>query len=270
MSEIQDREIVKSGTLIRVILLLSLLCIFLAASCGNKEDKQDTLVIATAANMRFAMVELTKEFTKDTGMACDLIISSTGKLTAQIVEGAPYDLLVAADMKYPRALIKEGKAASAPKVYAYGKLVLWTLYDEVNPTLDSLISQDIIRIAIANPKTAPYGLAAEEVLKSKDLWEQIKDKLVFGESISQTNQFIVSRAVQIGFTSLSVVNSREMRNTGRYSLIDPSLYSPIAQGVILVKHPGKQKESAVQFYDFLFSESAKKILRNFGYEVIEN
>lgn len=225
------------------------------------------ITVAVAANMQFAMQSLTRNFTKETGIQCNLVVSSSGKLTAQIKVGAPYDLFVSADMKYPETLYKAGLALEKPKIYAYGKLVLWSMDKSIKPSLKTLQSHEIKHIACANPKTAPYGLATIQVLKYKGIYNSVKSKLVYGESISQTNQFITSKSAQIGFTAKSVVLSPEMKGKGSWIELNPSSYTPIAQGVIIVKQDQAEEISARKFYSYLFSAQAKKILKNFGYSV---
>ncbi|MCM4174036.1 molybdate ABC transporter substrate-binding protein [Arenibacter sp. TNZ] len=244
-------------------LLRFILLIFIFSTCQDNHSKK--IRVATAANMRAAMEKLTKDFAFKSGVEFELIVGSSGKLTAQILEGAPYDIFVAANMKYPEAVFNGGKASSSPRVYANGQLVLWSMAENTPVTINDLSNSLIEHIALANPKTAPYGLAAVEVLTHYGLYETLAPKLVFGESIGQTDQFIVSKAAQIGFTALSSVLSPEMRGRGRWTLIDPSLYTNIDQGVVLVNRDGDNNPEAQIFYDFLFTQEAKEILKEFGY-----
>ncbi len=246
-------------------LIFPTLFLLIFASC--EQNDKSKLTIATAANMQFAMHELTKEFTKETGVICESITSSSGKLTAQIKEGAPYDVFVSADMKFPNELFKTGFTTKEPEIYAYGKLVIWTMNSQLNPDFESLTINHIKHIAMANPKTAPYGIAAEEVLKKKNLYNKIKTKLVFGESVAQTNQFIVSYAAEIGFTAKSVVLSQNQKGKGNWKEVNENLYTPIAQGVVVLKNRNIHKNEALQFQDFLFSVKGKEILNKFGYSV---
>ncbi len=248
----------------RIIFLL-FSCFVAFTSCQQKEN--DKLKVAVAANMQFAMKELSKSFTEETGIACDLIISSSGQLTAQIKSGAPYNVFVSADMKYPTELFTAGHTTDKPAIYAFGKLVMWSMIDSIKPSIDVLKKPDIKHIAIANPKTAPYGTAAIEALNHYNVYEDVKNKLVYGESISQTNQFIISKSAEAGFTAKSVVLSPEMKGKGNWTDIDEVDYSPIAQGAVVLKHNGSQQEDAQKFYNFLFSQKAKDILKNFGYSV---
>ena len=241
-----------------------LLLILLLISCQQNQTTQ--LRIATAANVQFAMEELIAEFTKETGITCTMIISSSGKLTAQIKQAAPYDVFVSADRKYPMELYQSQKTLTEPKVYALGKLVLWTRDKEMTPSLNILENKRIKHIAIANPKIAPYGQAAIQVLKHYKKYEAVKDKLVFGESIAQTNQFIISQAADIGFTVKSIVLSSKMKNVGNWIALDTSAYQAIEQAAVLIDRKEKTKSEAKQFFDFLFSQKAKLILKRYGYK----
>lgn len=217
--------------------------------------------------MQFVMVELIENFTKKTGIECETIISSSGKLTAQITEGAPFDIIVSADMKYPLKLFKNGLTITKPQIYAYGKLVLWSMNNDIEPSIEILTKSEITHIALANPKTAPYGLASIDVLKHYHILDSIQHKLVYGESISQTNQFITSKAAEIGFTSKSVVMSTKTK--GKWIGINPELHTPIAQGIALLKNRNNHSKEAKLFYDFMFSTKGKEILNKFGYSVPE-
>jgi molybdate transport system substrate-binding protein len=235
----------------------------LISSCN--QQKEHKLTIATAANMQFVMDELTTAFTQETGIECEKIISSSGKLTAQIKEGAPYDIFVSADMKYPLNLYNSGFTANKPAIYAYGKLILWSLFDSIKPSVNLLLQKNIKHIASANPKTAPYGIATEEVLNHYKIFDSIKNKLVYGESIAQTNQFITTKATEIGFTAKSVVLSPVAKGKGNWIALDENTYTPIEQGVVIIKNSPSTTQKKEIFYNFLFSEKGTAILNKFGY-----
>jgi len=237
----------------------------LLLSC-NKEHK-DKLRIAVAANLQFAIQELADDFSQRSGVECEIIISSSGKLTAQIIEGAPFDLLLSADMKYPQELYDRKFTLFQPDIYAYGNLILWTLHEDVAPELETLLSEQITHIAIGNPKTAPYGVSAMEVLRKFGIDQAVKKKLVYGESIAQTNQFIISRSVDLGFTSKSVVMSSQMKDRGQWSEINKDLYSPMAQGMVVLKSRKTFESKAIQFRDYVLSSEGKEILHKFGYDM---
>lgn len=230
------------------------------------------ITVAAAANVQYAMSEIKTEFQKETGIEISVIIGSSGQLTAQIKEGAPFDIFISADMKYPNTLYKEGIAIDTPSVYAYGSLVIWTMNKnfKFDKRLKILLDKNIKKIALANPKTAPYGVASVEALKKFGIYNEIKDKLVYGESISPTNQYIVSRAADAGFTAKSVVLSPQMKGKGFWIAIEKSAYKPIKQGCVILKYGyRKHRTASKKFYDFLFSKKGKKILSSFGY-IVEN
>lgn len=251
-----------------VMLLVTIAALSLFSGCKDK-TKEEKITVAAAANTQYAMEELTKEFTKLSGIKCDLVLGSSGKLTAQITEGAPYDIFVSADMKYPEEIYKKGLAIQLPEIYAYGKLVLWTLKDNVQPSVAIMTDNTVEHIALANPKTAPYGKAAIAILDHYELFEQLEDKLVYGESISQTNQFIISKSAELGFTAMSTVLSPQMKGKGRWVELKNELYTPIEQGVIIIKQEHSNAEKVAEFYNFLFTPKARHILKNFGYSVDE-
>lgn len=242
-------------------------CIIIS-SC-KQASKEATIVIATAANMQEAMQVLAKDFTQKTNIKCQLVTSSSGKLTAQIKAGAPYNILVSANMKYPEEIYASGLSKSAPKIYAYGKLVLWTANQKLAPSISLLKNDRISHIAIANPKTAPYGAATEEVLSFYNLNQSLKHKLVVGESISQTNQFIHSQAAEIGFTAMSTVTSEKLKNIGNWITIDSTIYSSIKQGIILINQDSESNKRAEEFYSYISSKEAQLILTKFGYSIHE-
>jgi molybdate transport system substrate-binding protein len=170
-------------------------------------------------------------------------------------------------MKYPDTLYAAGFAADKPRVYAYGSLVLWTMQElDLSQGIKILLNAKTRKIAVANPKTAPYGAEAIKALKHFQIYESVTPKLVYGESIAQVNQYIFSQAAEVGITAKSVVLSPEMRGKGKWIEIDSTAYSPIAQGAVILKHGAQNHPHAAQkFYDFLFSEAARRILKDYGY-----
>jgi molybdate transport system substrate-binding protein len=230
-------------------------------SCTSSSEH---LVIATAANTQFALEEIAKNFTRDTGIETRLVISSSGKHTAQILAGAPYDIFLSADLKYPQSLYEQKLTTAEPKIYAFGQLVLWSLDTTSRYNVYNLTEQNIEHLAIANPETAPYGIAAKEVLLNINIWDKLEKIIVYGESVAQTNQYILSAAAEVGFTASSIVLSPINRNNGRWTTIPDSLYTPIAQGLVILKTSHKPQE-AEKFYQYLLSEPSQKMLRSYGY-----
>jgi molybdate transport system substrate-binding protein len=234
---------------------------------GCSENNKSVLKVAAAANMQFALTEISEAFTQETGVEVEIILGSSGKLNAQIKAGAPFDVFVSADMDFPNDLFLSGFSEQAPKVYALGTLVIWTLDDLVPPSFNYLRNGDFNHIAVPNAKTAPYGRAVKEVLDRKKLTQELKSKLVYGESVGQTNQFIISKAAEIGITSKSVVMTETMRNNGTWKEIPANFHSPISQGIILIKNDRTLNNQAHDFYEFMFSAKANNILVKYGYRI---
>lgn len=245
-----------------VFLLLSLF--------GCRSSDREVFTIAAASNMQFAMKELVRTFRGETRIPVRTVTGSSGQLTAQIRKGAPFDLFFSADMKYPRVLEKEGLTVSAPVIYAYGRLVLWTLALGPAPSVPNLTDPEVRHIAVPDPRNAPYGRAAEEVLKHYGLRDRLRKKLVYGESLSQSNLFISSGAAEMGFTSLSTVLALKESKTKRekrgfWQEPERGSYSPVIQGMVILKRNRGFRKSANLFVRFLFSPSGQEILKRLGY-----
>jgi molybdate transport system substrate-binding protein len=241
-----------------------ILLLVLGLSCQRAENGE--LTIATAANMQYAMAELMDAFTAQSGYPCHMVVGSSGKLTAQILEGAPYDVFVSADIKYPEVLTDAGITLGRPIVYAEGGLVLWSA-DLKNVTWELLSDPDIQHIAIPNPETAPYGRATKELLISRQLWDTLLPKLVYGESVAQTNQFIASGAATMGFTSESTVMAPINKNRGSWVALDNGNYQPIEQAMVLMTSTPEKEAQAKAFRDFIKSAQGKEILLKFGFTI---
>ena len=227
----------------------------------------EQITVAGAANVQFTLDELKAEFTKETGIDVKTVIGSSGKLTAQIENGAPFDVFMSADMDYPKRLYTDGVTLAEPKIYAYGYLVLWTLKDvDLSKGVAGLSDSSIKKIAIASPKVAPYGRQAVNAMKHNGLYPSISSKLVYGESISQVNQFITTQAADIGFTAKSVVLAPNMKDKGKWVDVGSQSYDPIAQSVVILRYASKNHSAEAQkFYDFLFSAPAQDIFKKYGY-----
>jgi len=229
-----------------------------------------SLKVAVASNVRFAFKEIATAYEKKTGVKIITIVSSSGKLTAQIEHGAEFDLFLSANMKYPIYLSSKQLAATKPKVYAYGRLVLWSTNKKVDISLNALKDKVVRKIAIPNPKLAPYGVQAIRVLEKHNIKDEVSSKIVWGESISQTTKYIYSRAADIGITAKSVVLSPRLKGVGRWIELDEKDYRPIAQGIVILKYGYENnKKLSVDFYDFIFSSEGRKILIKYGYKIDE-
>ncbi|WP_457744131.1 molybdate ABC transporter substrate-binding protein [Sulfurimonas sp.] len=228
------------------------------------------ITIAVAANVSYAIDALKGAFEKQhPDITVRIILGGSGKLTAQIKNGAPYDILMSANMDYPNALYKEKLAMTKPLVYAQGSLALFSnRVKDFSKGLD--IVKEVRTIAVANPKTAPYGKATIEALKNAKLYEKVKNKFVFGESISQTVAYSVT-AADLGFIAKSALYSPKMKRfkEGRnYIEIPNKLYTPIKQGIVILKR-AKNNKDVLSFYRFILSKKAKVIFKEYGYSVNE-
>ena len=225
------------------------------------------LKVAVAANLQGVIKALGKDFTQKTGIQIDPIVGSSGNLATQIRNGAPFDVFLSADMNFPAGLSKDGFSLKEPEVYAYGSLIICSTQNLRFDNWEKLLTSDPIKkIAIANPAIAPYGKAAEESLKLKGILDGIKPKVVYGESIAQVNTYITTGVVDAGFTTRALVKDVEGKTTLYWKEIDPKSYSPIKQGMIIIKQT-KNGDGAQKFYDYMLSAAAKAILKEYGYGV---
>ena len=227
-----------------------------------------TINIAVAANVSYAMDELKIEFAKtNPDTKVQVTLGSSGKLTAQIKNGAPYGLFMSANIKYPLELYNSSFTITEPIVYAKGTLAYFSVRKQDFSDAPNLLkSKKIKKIAVANPKTAPYGEATFKALKNAQIYDDIKAKFVYGESISQTISFSVI-AADIGIVAKSALYSKKMsryKKNINWVELDPKLYTPIEQGIILLKS-SKNKKEYKAFYDFILSKRAKKIFERYGY-----
>ena len=219
------------------------------------------IFVAVSSNLTYVMPEIIRKFNnKYPDIKVKYILSSSGKLTAQILRGAPYDVFLSADMKYPLFLYSKGVGVLKPEVYAKGGIVLFSLKYK-NLSLENLKNYN--SIVISKPKTTPYGKAALMALKNKGIYNYIKNKLIFSESIASVLSYVKNGA-DVGIISKSLIFSKNIENLGKfyYKDIDSSLYSPIMQGVLLIS----KNNDAKKFYNFLLSNKCKKILKEYGYE----
>ncbi len=228
-------------------------------ACSSKNG----IKVATAANTHDVMKVIGESFEKKHQIKIDLIVGSTGKLTTQIELGAPYDIFIAANTESPEYLYSKRITPHAPKLFAIGSIVLWTKKFK-NLKLEDLTQPIIKKIAIANPKHAPYGRAGVEALKNAGIYKDIVPKLVFGENISQVNQFIESETVEVGITALSTVKNNLIDSSGYWTLIEDSLYQPIKQSVVLIN---EKSNNVNLFYNYLFSAESLNILKAYGYKL---
>jgi molybdate transport system substrate-binding protein len=242
-------------------LLIAVLVFFLFISPASAQDK---LHVAVAANFISPFQELTQLFEKQTGIRVEATYASTGQLYTQIVNGAPYDLFLSADREKPDLLHQAGRA-DIPFVYASGQAVLWTNRKDLCPLKnwrEVMAVPGLNKIAVANPKTAPYGAAAMEALKKTGVLENVQGKLVYAQNIAQAFQYAATGSVDAGFCALSATTSAEGRK-GCFFSIDEA--QPIIQGACLLKRTAR-REAAERFVRFLSSPEAVVIKKKYGYK----
>lgn len=251
-----------------------LLCSFVSASHAFGV----TLTVAAAANMQIALEDIIQAFNgastgKDKEMRAQALYGPSGKLTAQIQNGAPYDIFLSADLEYPALLFAKGLTIAAPRVYAYGTLVVWTKRDL---SLDGDLTQVFLdkrvkKIAVPNPEVAPYGREAMKAMAAIHVLEQVRSQLVFGESVAQATQYVETGAADVGITAKSLGMAKGFK--GRYRDLPSSSYDAIAQGVVIVKgrktgpEASARLSAAAEFVEFLLAPKAGAILTQYGYEL---
>lgn len=229
--------------------------------------KAQNVRIAIAANLQPVMKVLQKDFKQRTGIDVDAISGPSGGLATQIKNGAPFDVFLSADTQFPEELFKTGFAVAKPVIYAQGILILCSRH-QLGPEgwQKILLSGKVSRLAIGNPAIAPYGKAAQEALTHEGIYDRVKPKIVFGESITQVNTYIATDAVQAGFTTLAFYKESNSKIALVSWAIDPANYSPILQGMVLLKRSEKNA-AAKKFYDYIVSAAAKKIFVKYGYHI---
>ncbi len=225
--------------------------------------------VAVAANFLATLNEIITNFQADTSHTILVSSGSSGKLYAQIKNGAPFDVFFSADAERPKLLEEEGLAVKGSRfVYSVGRLTLWSPDSTViqGEALHVLSDGHFDHLAIANPKTAPYGRAAEQTLKKMGLWESLKDRIVQGENIGQTFQFVFSRNAQLGFVALSQVLDPKIDGSGSRWDVPAAFHDALEQEAVLLM-PGQNHAGARAFLDFVKGDKSRAIIKQFGYEL---
>jgi molybdate transport system substrate-binding protein len=254
----------RASTLLRFLLSAALLFLI----TPHRAPAQPRLRIAAAADLQSAMDELAKQFEQQTHMKLDLTYGSSGNFFSQILNGAPFDLFFSADLQYPQKLA-EAKLVEPATLYKYalGQIVLWAPADaniEVAKLhWNSLLDRSVQKIAIANPQHAPYGRAAISALQKAGIYDKVRDKLVFGENVSQAAQFVQSGNAQVGIIARSLVLSPAMR-TGKYWDVPAGTFPLIEQAAVVLKN-SVNKQEARAFLEFVRSAAGRAILAKYGF-----
>ncbi|WP_419867983.1 molybdate ABC transporter substrate-binding protein [Chryseobacterium sp. CT-SW4] len=262
---------VKSIFKIKFLITISLLLLLLTGckksgreASGNPAVKPQ-LSVAAAANLRDVLEELKKKYISEyPGKKIEITFGSSGMLVQQILNGAPFDLFLSADTKFPEKLQQAGKTLGTPEIYAYGKLALWSTRQDVSKGLTVLLDPRIKKIAIANPELAPYGKSAVEALEKSGLYDKVNHKIVWAENINQAAQFASSGNADTGFIALSNALNKEMKKRGKYYELPENISPPIAQSAIIIK--GKNEDEAKEFMEFIRSPKAGAIWKSYGYK----
>ena len=255
----------RKGAWLRMLglsVLLAAQALLPAAQAGER------ITVAAAADLKFALDEIVADFRSarpdDT---VEVVYGSSGKFATQIRQGAPFDLYFSADIAYPRALEAEGLALGPTRPYAVGRIVLWSRTRDARALrLQDLADPALGRIAIANPRHAPYGKRAEEALRAAGVWDAVQPRLVQGENIAQTAQFVQTGNATVGIIALSLALNPALAGQGGHHLIDAALHAPLEQGFILTRK-AEGKALATAFADYIGSAAARAVLVRYGFEL---
>jgi molybdate transport system substrate-binding protein len=229
------------------------------------------LRVAAASDLSFVLPEIVAGFEKQSGAQVKPSLGSSGNFAAQIQNGAPFDVFMAADISYPRKLIEAGFAdAGTLFTYGSGRIVVWvpktSKLDFEREGLRALANGHVSKIAIANPQHAPYGRAAVAALTHERIYEPLKPKLVLGENVSQAAQFVQSGNADAGIVALSLVLAPGMSDKGKYWVVPTHSYPPLEQAAVVMKS-STQPQLARAFIEYLGSPAAKELLRRYGFAI---
>jgi molybdate transport system substrate-binding protein len=227
----------------------------------------DVVTVAVASNFWKTATEISAAFTEESGVSVRISAGSTGKLYAQIINGAPFDVFLSADTERPLLLEQSGLVVSGSRRnYAIGRLILWSRDERLRgkDCRQALQRGDYDWLALANPKTAPYGLAAREVLEAADLWESASQRAVFGENISQTLQFVATENATLGFVALSQTRDSNLPSATCTWTIPATSHAPLDQQAVLLER-ARSNDGARRFIEYLSTPTAKEIISQNGY-----
>ena len=244
--------------------LIFLCCVFLYSEKALADDVN----VAVASNFKSTLHTISADFKLATGHDLKISSGSSGKLFAQIKHGAPYDVFLSADEKHPDLLIRN-KAASSENAYVYalGKLVLISNIEINNECKNAINSNRLKHLAIANPEIAPYGMAAKQVLQKLGLWYQLQPRIVMGENVAQTLQFVATKNADAGFVAQSLLNRGNIIDRVCSWHVPAEMYAPIKQKMVLLKK-AKGKPAALKFIQYMQSPAVKEIIKSSGYDVL--
>jgi molybdate transport system substrate-binding protein len=253
----------------KFILILNLALIYFNLSCKpeNQAQRDNELRIAAASDLHFALDSVLTVFKQENPeLVVHVNYGSSGKFYHQIVNDAPFDMYFSADINYPQKLEEQGFTTGGIHLYAVGRIVIWSRKISTIKGTPMLLSEEIYKIAIANPAHAPYGQRSVEALQYYGIYETLRSKLVMGENIAQAAQFVISGAAEAGILALSLAISPTLKDEGEYYLIPEEAHTPLEQAFVVLKKAGNKK-SVVLFSDFISSETARAILKQYGFSV---
>lgn len=247
---------------------VALTAFLLFETVGPRDAFGKEITIAAASDLNFVMKDLVTEYEKSSGHHVKLSLGSSGNFFSQIQNGAPFDLYFSADIGYPKKLEEAGLTVVGSLYrYAVGRIVVWTGYEsriDVAKGIDALREPHIKKIAIANPKHAPYGRAAVAAMEHFKVYDHVKDRLVLGENISQAAQFIESGACDIGIIALSLALAPTMKSKGTYWEVPASAHPPLEQGAVILKS-SKNPDAARQFVEYMQGAKGREIMTRYGF-----
>src|SRR5215467_1717528 len=256
----------RAGMRMRIRSSIAVLAVFFVC----KFCAAQSITVAAAADLQFAMRDVAAQFQKETGKEVKLIYGSSGNFFQQLQNGAPFDMFFSADLDYPKKLESAGLTEPGSYYeYAKGKIVIWVLKDsklDMSSGLQALLNPSIKKIAVANPQHAPYGRAAVAAMQKEGIYDKVKDNFVLAENIAQTASFVMSGSADVGVVALSLALSPNMKDKGRYFEVPAGDYPPIKQACVILGS-SKNKETAKQFLSFIKTAEVADTLRTYGFDV---
>jgi molybdate transport system substrate-binding protein len=251
---------------VRRLSLIVVLAVGFISQCAAQE-----ITVAAAADLQFAMQDVAARYQKEAGKTVKVIYGSSGNFYQQIQNGAPFDIFFSANLDYAKKLEDAGLAEPGSFYpYAKGKIVIWVRNEsklDLNSGMKVFLNPSVKKIAVANPLHAPYGQAAVAAMQKENIYDQVKDKFVLGENISQTASFVVSGSADAGVVALALALSPNMKDKGRYVEVPAGEYPPIEQACVVLAS-SKNKEAAKQFLLFVRTAAIGDVLRSYGFDVM--
>jgi molybdate transport system substrate-binding protein len=251
---------------VRRLSLIVVLAVGFISQCAAQE-----ITVAAAADLQFAMQDVAARYQKEVGKTVKVIYGSSGNFYQQIQNGAPFDIFFSANLDYAKKLEDAGLAEPGSFYpYAKGKIVIWVRNEsklDLNSGMKVFLNPSVKKIAVANPLHAPYGQAAVAAMQKENIYDQVKDKFVLGENISQTASFVVSGSADVGVVALALALSPNMKDKGRYVEVPAGEYPPIEQACVVLAS-SKNKEAAKQFLLFVRTAAIGDVLRSYGFDVM--